>query len=534
MEQGTARQAAYQPVIAAQSLAEAMAAAAALYPETALIVSAGGATRAHRLADVHAAGLAFGSRLMREGIAAGERVAVQLPASVEWLIAAIGIAHAGAVLVPVVSIYGAKELRFILAQAGVRLIVTPRDHRGVDYQSIVAAAAPEGAALVHVVVGAPAPGAAPGVTTYAWQEMIAPGPAMPRTGRTPDDLAMLVYTSGTVAEPKGVKHSSRTLLEELDAGVAAREEMAQALSLNPWPPGHVAGALAMLRYAVVGAPMVVMDQWDAAEAARLIEAYRVTSSSFTPFHLSALIDAVERDGRDISSLKSCLVGAAPVPASLIDRCTAHGLRTFRCYGSSEHPTISIGHPDDPLEKRLATEGRLMRGIEVRFVGDDGQDVPDGEDGEIAVRGPEQFTGYYDSRLDDAAFLPGGWFRTGDVGRLDADGYLLVTDRKKDVIIRGGENISSREVEELLFAHPDVAEAAVVAAPDARMGEVVCAFVIPRPGREVTLEGLRAHFAAAGIARQKTPERLVTVAEMPRNAAGKVLKAVLRQQARSLA
>ena len=532
MEQVIAQQA-HQPVVAAQSLAEAMGAAAELYPDTELIVSAEGKTAVHRLADVHADGLAFGSRLIREGISAGDRIAVQLPASVEWLIAAIGIAHAGAVLVPIVSIYGAKELRFILAQSGVRLIVTPRTHRGTYYQSVVAEAAAE-KALVHVVVGDAAPATTPGVTTRTWQEMIAPGPTMPRAGRTPDDLAMLVYTSGTVAEPKGVKHSSRTLLEELDAGAATREEMAQALSLNPWPPGHVAGALAMLRFAVVGMPMVVLDQWDAAEAARLIERYRVTSSSFTPFHLCALLDAVERDGRDISSLKNCLVGAAPVAASLIDRCTAHGLRTFRCYGSSEHPTISIGHPDDPLEKRLTTEGRLMRGIEVRFVDDDGRDVPEGEDGEIAVRGPEQFTGYYDSRLDDAAFLPGGWFRTGDVGRLDADGYLLVTDRKKDVIIRGGENISSREVEELLFAHPGVAEAAVVAAPDARMGEVVCAFVIPRPGHEVTLEGVRAHFAAAGIARQKTPERLVTVTEMPRNATGKVLKAVLRQQARSLA
>jgi len=238
--------------------------------------------------------------------------------------------------------------------------------------------------------------------------------------------------------------------------------------LSPGPPGHVAGALSMLRVLVHAVPIVAMDQWDATAAARLIEEHRVTSSSGTPFHLSGIIEAAERDGRDVGSLVNYLVGAAPVPSTLVERSIARGIAVYHCYGSSEHPTVTSGTVDDPLDKQLHTEGRVMAGSELRFVDDDGRDVPPGEEGEIATRGPELFVGYFDEALNAAAFLPGGWYRTGDIGRLDADGYLLITDRKNDTISRGGENISSKEDEELLLDRPQVAEVAVVAAKDERM------------------------------------------------------------------
>jgi non-ribosomal peptide synthetase component E (peptide arylation enzyme) len=173
----------------------------------------------------------------------------------------------------------------------------------------------------------------------------------------------------------------------------------------------------------------------------------------------------------------------------------------------------------------------MAGSEMRFVDDEGGELAPGADGEIVTRGPELFTGYFDARLNAAAMLPGGWYRTGDIGHLDPDGYLVISDRKKDIIIRGGENISSREVEDILLADPTVLDAAVVAWPDARMGEIVCAFVVPRLGAKVTLDTVRAHFARTGIARQKTPERLEMVVELPRNSTGKVLKHELRAGAR---
>jgi acyl-CoA synthetase (AMP-forming)/AMP-acid ligase II len=512
---------------AARSLAQAYAETAAAAPDAPFVVSSAIRPADTTLGAIAARGRIVGENLRAMGIGPGDVVAVQLPSSAEWLIACVAIAHAGAVMLPIVSIYGAKELRFILRQSRARLLLTPDIWRKVDYARVVAECGPLPDLAAHVVVGEVVP---PGALAWAALEQpIAVGPPVPRA---PDDVAVLIYTSGTTADPKGVQHSSRTILAEIEALSWSRRGVGREVSLNPWPPGHVAGAWQMFRFLALGTPLVAMDQWDAAEAAMLVERHGITSSSFTPFTLFGLIDAAERDGRDISSLANCMVGAAPVPPALIDRCSPLGLRTFRCYGSSEHPTITIGCPDDPLEKRLTTEGRLMLGAEMRFVDEEGEDVPAGQSGEIATRGPDRFIGYTDPALNAQAFLPGGWFRTGDIGRFDGDGYLLITDRKKDIIIRGGENISSREVEDLLFGHPDIAEAAVVAAPDERMGEVVRAYLVARPGREVTLESIRAFFATAGIAKQKTPEQIVLVDALPRTSTGKVLKHELRAQARA--
>lgn len=510
-----------------RSLAEAFEQGARDRPDARLVVSSPARAADLRLAEVMNHGRIMGSHLVAMGIRPGDIIGVQLPAWSEWMVACIAIAHAGAVMLPIVSIYGPKELGFILGQSGAKMIVTPDRWRNFDYGRIVAESGPLPELSHHVVIGDTLPAGA-----IAWDSLLEPVGIVPAAPRAPDDLAMLVYTSGTTADPKGVMHSSRTLLSEMAAVAHARRNIPLESTLSPWPPGHVAGAVTMMRFIVQGIPLVLMDQWDPADAARLIEEFRVSACSFTPFHLAGLLDAADRDGRDLSSLVSCLVGAAPVPPSLIERCAARGLHTFRCYGSSEMPTVTTGDPSDPLEKRLTTEGYPMLGAEMRFVDDDGNDVPEGEDGELAVRGPELFTGYFDARLNNAAFLPGRWFRTGDIGRRDPDGFLLITDRKKDVIIRGGENISSREVEDLLFTHPEVADAAVVAAPDERMGEVVCAYVIPRSGATLTLDAIRAFFAGAGGARQKTPERLVLVDDLPRNSTGKVLKHELRARARA--
>jgi len=195
-------------------------------------------------------------------------------------------------------------------------------------------------------------------------------------------------------------------------------------------------------------------------------------------------------------------------------------------------TRTAGRVADSLDRRAATDGRLIAGNEIRIVDADGRDVPAGQDGEILTRGPELFTGYSDAALNTAAFLPGRWFRTGDVGRLDADGYLTVTDRLKDIIIRGGENISSKEVEDLLITHPAVADVAVIAAPDPVMGERVCAVVVTRPGSSFDVAEARAHFAAAGVARQKTPEVVMLMDELPRTPSGKVRKDALRAARRA--
>ena len=499
---------------------------ARLHPDAELVVCSAQRPGTHRLAEILTDGLRFAAGLRACGVVAGDIVAVQLPAWSEWTVACIGIAHVGAVILPVVSIYGAQELGFILRQSGAKILVTPDRWRGADYGEMLAACGALPALGTHVVVGDAAP-----VGAVRWEAMLATQDDAPPAERQPDDLAMLIYTSGTTAVPKGVCHSSRTLLSELVAFARARQNSVE-ITLSPWPPGHVAGACTMLRYLVNGTKLVLMDQWDASQAATLIDAHRVSACGFTPFHLTGLLDAADRNGHDLSTLVSCLVGAAPVPPMLIERCAARGLKTFRCYGSTEHPTVTTGAPSDSLAKRLATEGRLMIGSEMRFVDDDGDDVTPGMDGEMVTRGPELFTGYFDSELNAAAVLPGGWYRSGDIGHFDADGFLVITDRKKDIIIRGGENISSREVEHMMLGDPAVLDVAVVAYPDTRMGEIVCAYVVAAPGKDVTLESVRAYFARAGVARQKTPERIVLVSELPRNSTGKVLKNQLRARTRA--
>ena len=497
---------------------ETMMAAAARAPGTPLTVASDARPCATTLGETVAAGRRMGTRMTAAGVRPGDVLASMLPNWREWLVVAVAAAQAGAVLLPVVTIYGARELGFILRQSGASWLFTPDVFRHADYRQIVADCGDLPALVRHVVTGA------------EFETLEADGAIADPAAPGADELALLVYTSGTTADPKGVMHSARGFLAELESMRLMRDGAEDEAVISPWPPGHVAGALSMYRFLCQATPLVLMDQWDAALAAELIDRHKVTSSSGTPFHLSGMMAAADADGHDLSSLRQYLVGAAPVPPSLIERCQRQGLAVYHCYGSSEHPTVTSGVAGDPLDKQLHTEGRAIPGSEMRFVDDDGEDVAPGADGEICTRGPELFMGYLDTALNAAAFLPGGWYRTGDIGRLDADGYLLITDRKKDIIIRGGENISSKEVEAQLLAHPAVADAAVVAAPDDRMGEVVRACVVLAPGASLTLEDVRDHFFAAGIAKQKTPERLSILPELPRNASGKILKHQLREQA----
>jgi acyl-CoA synthetase (AMP-forming)/AMP-acid ligase II len=353
-------------------------------------------------------------------------------------------------------------------------------------------------------------------------EPVAP-PSLPRPN--PWDDACVLYTSGSTAAPKGVRHSHETLL----FGLTVVPADATTTSLVTFPAGHVAAVLGLLRPLAAGGTTVVMDRWSARHAAALVEEYRVDASAGTPFFLATLLDEAARSRRDIGTLRRFLCGAAPVPPALVDRAEAAGIVTWRTYGSTEHPAISSGGPDDPPEKRRATDGRPTPGNEVRLVDANGVDVAPGEEGEIVARGPKQFVGYQDARADEAAFLDGTWFRTGDLARFDEDGFLVVTDRVKDVIIRGGENISAREVEDALASHPAVAEIAVCAVHDDTFGEAVGAFVIARD-QPPTLDDLVAHARANGLAAHKLPSRLVVLDDFPRTAAGKVRKRDLRVMA----
>jgi cyclohexanecarboxylate-CoA ligase len=462
------------------------------------------------------------------GVAAGDVVAVQLPNWYEGAVAQAAVALCGAVLLPIVQIYGPRELGFILRQSGASVLVVPGTWQGRDFAAMAGAIEDVPALRTVVVVDERAPAG-----TVPFAELLG-GPAglYARPEVEVTDRALLVYTSGTTADPKGVQHSHASLLAEVHSPVGRRDRPEPARHLALFPSGHVAGLLGLLRILIHGHETVVLDRWKSARAAELVDEYGLTSGVGAPVHLAGLLDQRDSGAATLSTLREFTVGAAGVPPALIDRAERAGIAAYRSYGSSEHPTISSGEPGDPLVKRATTDGRVIDGSEIRLVDDDGMDVPAGAEGEIVSRGGELFLGYTDPALDAEAFLPGRWYRTGDIGRLDADGFLTITDRKKDIIVRGGENISSKEVEDVLATHPAVAEAAAIGMPDERYGERVCAVVVLREdGGSLDLDEVGRHFAEAGVARQKTPERVVVVGALPRTAAGKLQKYRLRELVR---
>ena len=508
----------------AETLPLALAAGCAKYAGRKLVFHSQGRTQSHAVESLYEQGRSMAGSLHRLGTRPGDVVGIQVPNRVEGYVSFLGAMLAGAIVLPIVHIYGAREVSFLLRESGARALLVPDRWRRIDYLERLRGLSGVPQLEHRIVIGEEVPAGC-----IPWSELQAAGEFTPPRLRA-DDVALILFTSGTTSHPKGVLHSHNSLLAELRA--AFRPDGAPSVVLSPWPAGHIAGVLSVLRLFFSGEESVLMDAWDADAAAALVERFRVTRSSGTPYHINSLLDAAEAGGRDLSSLSDYLVGAAAVPPEVVERCERAGIVTYRSYGSTEHPTVTSGTPEHGMQRRAHTDGVLNPGCRIRIVDDDGVDVSPGEAGEIVAQGPEQFLGYHRAELNDDAFLPGGWFRTGDIGRLDAEGFLTVTDRKKDIIIRGGENISSKEVEDYLAGHPAVSEAAVVAAPDERLGERVCAFVLLRPGQVLTIDDVRAHFVALQVARQKTPERLVIVPSLPRTPSGKVKKYELRERLRA--
>jgi cyclohexanecarboxylate-CoA ligase len=498
------------------TVGEAMARGAAAQPTDSIVFAAAeGDTDHATLADMHTAARRLAGQLRRAGVRPAEIVVVQGPCDrlgtqllqALWMI--------GAVVVPLTTAASPAEVGKMLRDCTATVYVSPPEWRGVDFtERALDCSAEWGLARVVSV----APEAPPGAVALL---SLDPEPGRPAARPSPADVCCILYTSGSTAAPKGVQHSHETLLAGLTlAGRPATR------SLMTFPSGHMASLLGLLRPLIVGGTTVVMDRWSARHAVELIEEFRIADSAGTPFFLGTLLDEAERSGRDISSLRTFLTGAASVPPALMERAAQSGIVAWRTYGSTEHPAISSGVRDDPMEKRTYTDGRVSPGNEVRLVDEHSRDVPPGAEGEILARGPKQFLGYRDASLDDDSFA-GTWFRTGDLGRLDEDGYLTVTDRIKDIIIRGGENISAREVEDTLALHPAVAEVAVCAAPDETFGERVCAFVRPSGGSRPTLEELVEHAVSSGLVVQKAPAELRLVDDFPRTSTGKIRKQDLR-------
>jgi len=459
--------------------------------------------------------------LRARGVRPGDCVVVQLPNWWETVVAAWGVVLAGSVLVPVVPIYRERELGFVLSQVSPAAVIAPETYRGHPHGATIRSllAGLRSAAALVTVRGDPD-------DPDSFDRVLAGDEAEP-VSAGPDDIAVVLYTSGTSADPKGALHSHRTLLAEVRdiarwCGLRSRRERVFMAS----PLSHITGlSYGILLPVDLGGAVVLQERWDARAAVTLIEETGCTFTvSATPF-LRGLTETYA--GHGPASLRTFVCGGADIPESLVREAgRVMGARVLRTYGSTELPTATMADPDTDPDAASASEGRPMGGNEVRIRPDENGSP------ELLVRGPELFLGYLDAELNREAFTPDGWFCTGDLAEIAADGTVRIVGRIKDVINRGGEKFSAAEVETVLLAHPRVADVAVVAYPDPLLVERACAFVVPRGEVAPTVDELRAAVEAAGLAVQKAPELVLTVGELPRTASGKVQRYVLRVQVRT--
>jgi len=482
------------------------------------------------LADVAGLARRVAGGLRARGVGAGDLVAFQLP---NWMEAAAtfwATAFLGAVPVPIVHFYGLKEVGFILRQSGARVLVTADRFGHLDYLANLDSIRPDvpGLELVAVV----SDGAIP--KEYLPFTALADADAVDAPVRVdPSAPALVAYTSGTTADPKGVVHAHRTIGSEIRQ-LGAMQAGGDIPALTGAPVGHGIGMLAALLIPVFRRdPIHLIDVWDPATVLAAMLEEHVYSGAGATFFLTSLLDHPDFTDEHRALMRHIGMGGSAVPAAVTDRADAMDISIVRMYGSTEHPSITGSRHQEPREKRLYTDGHPLPGVEIKLLDDDGKEVAAGVPGEIHSRGPDCFPGYTDPALTSECFDADGWYTTGDVGVLDDDGYLSIVDRKKDIIIRGGENVSALEVEELVLRIPGVAEVAVVAAPDARLGEHACAFVRPLAEAEVpSVDAVRAHLEGAGLARQKWPEEVRAIEEFPRTPSGKIQKFALRDRLRA--
>ncbi len=493
-----------------ETLGDVLARGLAAAPQAAFRVHSAARPWAGTFGGVERVARRLAAGLRDRGVGPGDMIAFQLP---NWMEAAAvfwASAFLGAVVVPIVHFYGRKEVAYILQTIAPSVFVTAERFGRLEYQADLSAGVP----IVGLVSQGGSP---PGAVSF--DELLGAEPMPGVIAADPAGPALIAFTSGTTRDPKGVIHSHQTLGFETRQ-LAERYPPDRGRQLTAAPVGHFIGMLnAFLIPLLDGSPVNLADVWDPALVLALMASDGLTVGGGAPYYLTSLLDHPDFTPGHLRHMKYAGLGGAAVPAAVTTRLAGLGITAWRSYGSTEHPSITGCPYTAPEAKRLYTDGNALPGVEIRL----------DADGEIYSRGPDLCLGYTDQALTDRVFDEEGWYRTGDIGVLDEDGYLTITDRKSDIIIRGGENVSALEVEEVLLAMPGIAEAAVVSAPDARLGEHAAAFVRLLAGAPVPAIGeMRAHLERAGLARQKWPEELRVVDDFPRTATGKVQKYVLRR------
>jgi acyl-CoA synthetase (AMP-forming)/AMP-acid ligase II len=461
--------------------------------------------------------------LAEQGVEQGDVVAVQLPNWYETVTIALGIFKLGAVINPMLPVYRGRELRHMLRVGETKVIFTPRIYRNFDYLALVEELRDDTPNLrAHVVVCDNASARA-----LSFDQVMSTSSAAPKPTLEAADVSELIFTSGTEADPKAIMHTEQTTNFSVRTGVASLGMGDNDVIWMPSPIGHSTGFNYGVRFALYcGLKLVLQDRWDGAEAADLVAAEGCTYTLAATTFLLDFIVACDTKPRDVRSMRLFGCGGAPVPPDLVRRAAAHGIGVLRLYGSTEVLVGTWNRRESPLEKRLNTDGVAVNDVEVVCHDESGRDVLN-EPGEIYTRGPDTCVGFFDDPdRTVATFDDQGWVKSGDLAVIDADGYLTVVGRKKEILIRGGLNVAPREVEEVILGLPQVAAVAVIGLPDSRLGEVGCACVVLRASAGLNFEEMTAHLRQAGLAQYKWPERLEIVPELPMTPSGKVRKHVL--------
>ncbi|AZU83990.1 TPA: medium-chain fatty-acid--CoA ligase [Escherichia coli] len=467
--------------------------------------------------------------MLAKGIESGDRIAFQLPGWCEFTVIYLACLKIGAVSVPLLPSWREAELVWVLNKCQAKMFFAPtlfKQTRPVDLILPLQNQLPQLQQIVGVDKLAPA------TSSLSLSQIIADNTPLTTAITTHgDELAAVLFTSGTEGLPKGVMLTHNNILASERAYCARLNLTWQDVFMMPAPLGHATGFLhGVTAPFLIGARSVLLDIFTPDACLALLEQQRCTCMlGATPF-VYDLLNVLEKQPADLSALRFFLCGGTTIPKKVARECQQLGIKLLSVYGSTESSPHAVVNLDDPLSRFMHTDGYAAAGVEIKVVDDARKTLPPGCEGEEASRGPNVFMGYFDEpELTARALDEEGWYYSGDLCRMDEAGYIKITGRKKDIIVRGGENISSREVEDILLQHPKIHDACVVAMPDERLGERSCAYVVLKaPHHSLSLEEVVAFFSRKRVAKYKYPEHIVVIEKLPRTASGKIQKFLLRK------
>ncbi|EFA4693012.1 medium-chain fatty-acid--CoA ligase [Escherichia coli] len=509
------------------SLADYWQQTARAMPDKIAVVDNHGASYTYSALDHAASCLA--NWMLAKGIESGDRIAFQLPGWCEFTVIYLACLKIGAVSVPLLPSWREAELVWVLNKCQAKMFFAPtlfKQTRPVDLILPLQNQLPQLQQIVGVDKLAPA------TSSLSLSQIIADNTPLTTAITTHgDELAAVLFTSGTEGLPKGVMLTHNNILASERAYCARLNLTWQDVFMMPAPLGHATGFLhGVTAPFLIGARSVLLDIFTPDACLALLEQQHCTCMlGATPF-VYDLLNLLEKQPADLSALRFFLCGGTTIPKKVARECQQRGIKLLSVYGSTESSPHAVVNLDDPLSRFMHTDGYAAAGVEIKVVDDARKTLPPGCEGEEASRGPNVFMGYFDEpELTARALDEEGWYYSGDLCRMDEAGYIKITGRKKDIIVRGGENISSREVEDILLQHPKIHDACVVAMPDERLGERSCAYVVLKaPHHSLSLEEVVAFFSRKRVAKYKYPEHIVVIEKLPRTASGKIQKFLLRK------